>query len=219
MIEGSDSIAAERNESPGRKRTTYSGEGWSLAPVFPAGEGLDVPAHLGGMFLQLGEPAGGVLPRTAASRNASVGALASTTIRWPPGSETTRSGRMMRPESSLKPCCTSKSQCLHHAGHLFDHAAQLHLPPGPGGPGRAEGARELGRLGVQPQLGHAERFDLAAEIAVGPLALELQVDDLRVDLLERFPERLDDGVDGLLAAGEVPSRPLVELGERLLGKL
>jgi hypothetical protein len=31
MMEGSDSMAADRNESPGRKRTTYSGEGWILA--------------------------------------------------------------------------------------------------------------------------------------------------------------------------------------------
>ena len=52
MMDGSDSIAAERNESPGRNSTTNSGEGSIFAQYSAAGEGIDVPAHLRGVLLE-----------------------------------------------------------------------------------------------------------------------------------------------------------------------
>ncbi len=99
-----------------------------------------------------------------------------------------------------------------HARHL-DDAAQLQLPPGAGGGGGAQRGGELGGLGLQGDLGGAERLQLFGKLAVGVGADFFHLADLGVHFLQRFLERLHQGIDGLLAFAEFVGRLLVEFAE------
>lgn len=101
----------------------------------------------------------------------------------------------------------------------FDDATELDFTPRAGGAGGAEGGGETAGFGLEAQLRGLQRFELLAELAVGAGPCLFQVGDLTVDFFERDLERLDKGVDCLLAGGEIALGFFLELAEGLLGKL
>ena len=118
---------------------------------------------------------------SCASRNASSGVFASTTICLPPGRWTIRSGRR-RPLSPCSGGCSSKSQ-RRSIPAISTTRRSCISPQRPADRRRAQRARQ--RVG-----GRAERADLLGQprIRLEPLALGLA--ELDVDLLQRVGNRL-----------------------------
>ena len=134
-------------------------------PVALAAELVHVVAHLPRVRLQLRRARASSSATSCASRNASSGALASTTICLPPGRWTIRSGRR-RPLSREERRLLVEVAALQHAGDL-DDAPELHLAPAAAHRRRPQGARQRAGRG-------AERRDLLGEPAVGGNAIALR---------------------------------------------
>jgi hypothetical protein len=108
---------------------------------------------------------------------------------------------------------------VQHPGHL-DHALQLDLAPAPAHRGLAQRAGQVRRF--VPQRGQVvlhQALDLGRELGIGGDTGLLDLPDLVVHFFQRFPERLDQLVDGLLARREVDFRSLLEFLQRDGGEL
>ena len=86
---------------------------------------------------------------------------------------------------------------LHHVGH-FEHVAKLVLAPSAGALRPAERLHQPAGLGTQRRLAFGELLHLLRDRAVSALARFLQFLRPLLDLLEFFPDRLDERGNGLL---------------------
>ena len=80
--------------------------------------------------------------------------------------------------------------------------------------GPAQGLDQIGRLGLKLLLGFHQRLDLLGQAAVGPGPGLFHLVDLRVHLLQRFFDRLDEFLDRLLAFFQVALGRFLELLQR-----
>ena len=81
-----------------------------------------------------------------------------------------------------------------------DEAAQGHLSPLAAHLRAAQRLHQVARLAVQRLLGLREGLEVLADRSVGLLALLLDLVDLHARLLDHLPDRVDEGLDGLLLA-------------------
>ena len=160
-------------------------------------------AHLPCVRLQLGARASSSAVSWA-SRNASSGALASTTICLPPGRWTIRSGRS-RPLSVISGLLVEVA-ALHHARN-FDDAPQLHLAPAAAHGRRPQRAGQ--RVVVEPRAATCS----VRRRSVDPIALGFA--EPLVDPFQRVGDRLVKGRERRL--GQIEERRAVVL-ERLRGQ-
>ena len=131
--------------------------------------------------------------------------MESITIDLPPGSFTITSGRSTRPSSPATECCSSKSQYESIPAISITRLSWI----SPQRPRVCDSPRSaLTRLPVcvlSPSLSEADDLELLVDLAVGALPLLLEQVDVRLDLLERLLQRLDEHAE--------PSHRL--LGERV----
>ena len=97
---------------------------------------------------------------------------------------------------------------------VLEDAPQLELAPLAADVRRAERTRQASGLGLQHLLRLAERAQLLAELRLRRDAALLDFLQLRVDRRQRFAERLDDGLDRLVASVEIGRCGALELAER-----
>ena len=96
----------------------------------------------------------------------------------------------------------------------FDDAPQLELAPLAAHVGRAERLDQPAGLDLQRLLRGVERLQLFGDRRLRADAVLLDLLELAVDQVERLLERLDEVLDGLLPAGQLDPRGLLELAER-----
>ena len=200
----------------GQEHDHELGRGLELLPVALGAQLGHVVADLAGVIGQLASRVWSSVA-SCASRYASSGTFASTTTVRPPGSRTSRSGRM-RPLSLSVVDCSSKSQVLEHAGHL-DHAPQLHLAPPPAHGRRAQGPHEVGGLGAQLRLAAADGLEQRRDLGAGLDAVLLHLAELLIDLLQHVADRRDQLVERLLLARDLGDGVLLQPRQALVRQL
>ena len=106
---------------------------------------------------------------------------------------------------------------LQHAGQLHD-LAQLHLAPLPANARRAQRADQVLRFLLELLLCLTNGAQEGSEAGRIVDALPIGLGQGRRHLRQRFPDRRDQGIQGLLARAEVGGRGAVDVRDLLVGE-